>query len=68
VYASQLNITLGRNYHDNREEITVEDVTDMEGIELGADAVTLMQQSIVEAGGNEYWLDNGIFDLKLSDK
>ena len=68
VYASQLNITLGRNYHDNREEITVEDVTDMEGIELGADAVTLMQQSIVEAGGDEYWLDNGIFDLKLSDK
>jgi len=63
-----LTISLSRNYHDNREELIIESITNSQGDELPPDAVKLVQQSIVEGKKGEYWLDTGIFSIIINAK
>lgn len=58
-----INVTLSRSFQENRERLIIEDVSDSQGTELSNTAVELVQQSIVD--GNEYWLDNGQFELTI---
>ena len=60
----QLNIMLQRNYFEDRETITMEDVTDMEG-DIVTD-VELRLQTLTD-GGN-FWMDKGTFMLTIQEK
>jgi len=59
---TSLQITLSRNFFENREEVTVDEVTDNDGNSLPKNTITLVQQSLVD---DEYWLDNGQFELSI---
>ena len=61
--ASQLNIMLQRNYFEDRERITIEDVTDYEGEDVNPKDIELRLQTI--AGDGEFWMDNGAFTLNI---
>jgi hypothetical protein len=63
--SAQLNIMLQRNYHDDRETITVEDVTDMEGNTLDVHSVDLHLQTLAHDGN--FWMDKGAFILKIQE-
>ena len=58
---SQLNIMLQRNYFEDRETVTLEDVTDMEG-DMVTD-VELRLQTLAEDGN--FWMDKGAFTLTI---
>lgn len=60
-----LTITLSRNFHDSREDLVIDEVSDEEGNPLPKTKVELVQQSLVDDG--KYWLDKGEFE-KLSIK
>lgn len=62
----QINIMLQRNYHEDRELITVEDVTDMEGDTIDKNKIDLRLQTIASDGN--HWLDKGAFDLSIQEK
>ncbi len=62
---AQLNITLQRNYHENRELITIDDVTDNEGNEVNIKAIDLHLQTIAKDG--QFWMDKGAFTLKIQE-
>jgi hypothetical protein len=63
--SAQLNIMLQRNYHEDRETITVEDVTDMEGNTLDVHSVDLHLQTLAHDGN--FWMDKGAFILKIQE-
>lgn len=61
----QLNIVLQRNYHEDRENIVIDDVTDMDGEEIPKDQVELRMQTIARDG--QFWMDKGSFILKIQE-
>lgn len=62
----QLNIMLQRNYHDDRETLIIEEVTDMEGEPISDPSkVKLRLQTIAHDG--EFWMDKGAFILKIQE-
>lgn len=63
--SSQLNIMLQRNYYEDRERITIEDVTDMEGDTVPNSEVRLQLQTL--ANGGSFWMDKGAFTLKIQE-
>lgn len=64
---TSLRVTLTRNFHDDPEQLHVEEVQDYQGNTLPKASVELVQQSLVDDG--KYWLDKGEFelDIRLSD-
>ena len=63
--SAQLNIMLQRNYYEDREVITLEDVTDMEGDTIPTSQVDLRFQTLASDG--EHWLDKGAFKLERQE-
>lgn len=63
--ASQLNIMLQRNYREDRELITLEDVTDMNGDTIPSSDVELRLQTLAHDG--KFWMDKGAFVLKIQE-
>lgn len=61
----QLNIMLQRNYFEDRETLTIEDVTDMEGDNVPVSDVVLRLQTL--ANGGSFWMDKGAFKLDIQD-
>ncbi|MCR4919402.1 MAG: virulence factor SrfB [Prevotella sp.] len=62
----QLNIMLQRNYYEDREELTLDEVTDMDGDNVSLKDVELRMQTIAQDG--RYWLDRGDFVLTVEEK
>lgn len=62
---SQLNIMLQRNYHEDRELLTLEDITDMEGEPISNSDVELRLQTLAQDGN--FWMDKGAFTLKIQE-
>lgn len=62
---SQLTIMLQRNYHEDRELITVDEVTNMEGDTIPTSDVILQLQTIAMDGN--FWMDKGAFTLKIQE-
>ena len=62
---SQLNIMLQRNYYEDREVITLEDITDMEGDTVPNSQVDLRLQTLASDGN--FWMDKGAFTLKIQE-
>lgn len=66
-----LTIRLARNYHESREHIEIEEITDDMGITLSKKQVKLIQQSLAydENSNNQenvrHWLDKGEFELSI---
>lgn len=58
-----LKVTVSRSYHDNREDIFLEDVSDAEGNSVARSQIEIREQSLVDDGG--YWLDKGEFELTI---
>lgn len=63
--SAQLNIMLQRNYYEDREVITLEDITDMEGDTIPTSQVDLRFQTLASDG--EHWLDKGAFKLERQE-
>lgn len=63
--SAQLNIMLQRNYYEDREHITIEDVTDMEGDTVPTSEVDLRLQTLTRDGS--FWMDKGAFTLKIQE-
>lgn len=61
----QLNIMLQRNYHDDRELLSLEDVTNMEGDTVSNKDVRLQLQTMTHDG--LFWMDRGAFVLKIQE-
>lgn len=62
---AQLNISLQRNYHEDRELLVMDDVTDNEGNEVNMNTVDLRLQTIAKDG--QFWMDKGAFTLKIQE-
>ena len=62
---SQLNIMLQRNYYEDREAITLEDVTDMDGDSIPPSEVEIRLQTLASDG--QFWMDKGDFVLKIQE-
>lgn len=60
---STLRLCLSRNYHEDRERIELEEVSDATGNNLPKTAVRLVPQSLADDG--KYWLDKGEFELSI---
>ena len=60
--SQSLQIRLSRSYHDNKEEIVVDEAHDSEYRNCKKD-IELVQQSLVDDG--KYWLDKGEFELTI---
>ncbi len=58
-----LRVTVERNYHEDRERITIEEACDNQGNTVPKAQVELVQQSLVDDG--KYWLDKGEFELSI---
>lgn len=61
----QLNIMLQRNYYEDRETLTVEDVTNMQGDSIPLSDIDLRFQTLARDG--EFWMDKGAFTLKIQE-
>jgi len=57
-----MQIRLSRSFHDNKEEIVIEEALDSEYRNCKKD-LELVQQSLVDDG--KYWLDKGEFELTI---
>lgn len=60
---SPIRLTIARSYQDDREVLTIEEATDMQGNSIPRSAIELRQQSLVDDG--KHWLDKGEFELSL---
>lgn len=60
---SPLRITFSRSFQDDREEIIIEEATDIQGNTIPKSSIELIRQSIVDDG--KHWLDKGEFELSL---
>ena len=56
---------LQRNYFEDRELLTLEDVTDMEGETIPTSQVDLRMQSLAQDG--KFWMDKGAFTLRIQE-
>lgn len=63
--SAQLNIMLQRNYFEDRELITVEDVTDLNRDTISIKSIDLHMQTL--AGDGSFWMDKGAFTLKIQE-
>ena len=63
--SAQLNIMLQRNYYEDRELVTIEDVTNMDGDTVPTDEVDLHMQTLASDGN--FWMDKGAFTLKIQE-
>ena len=63
--ASQLNIMIQRNYFEDRELITLEDATDMQGDAVSNLDVEIRLQTLADDGC--FWMDKGAFTLKIQE-
>lgn len=61
----QLNIMIQRDYHDDRETLVIEEVTDMAGESIDPSKVRLKLQTLAQDG--EFWMDKGAFILKIQE-
>ena len=61
----RLRLTLTRQFHEDRERLYLEEVTDEQGNMMKRDSVTVMLQSIADDGN--YWLDKGEFTLGIGE-
>ena len=61
----QINIMLQRNYFEDRETITIEDVTNMEGDSVPMTDIDLRFQTLANDG--QFWMDRGAFVLKIQE-
>ena len=59
--ATTLNITVSRDFHEDKEKLNLEDISDDAGNTLSRRDVDFIQQSITDDGS--YWLDKGSFKL-----
>lgn len=59
----QINVMLQRNYFEDREKITIEDATDMEGENISG--VEIRLQTLAHDGN--FWMDEGGFTLKIQE-
>ncbi len=59
-----LKVSLSRDYREDRETITIEDIQNEQGDQMPIDSVELVQQSLVDEG--KYWLDKGAFTLTIN--
>lgn len=57
-----LQIRISRSYHDDKEKLIIDEVTDSESRNRKKD-IELVEQSLVDNG--KYWLDNGEFELTI---
>lgn len=62
---SQLNIMIQRNYFDDRETITLEDVTDMQGDTVSNLDIEVRLQTLADE--DCFWMDKGAFTLKIQE-
>lgn len=62
---AQLNISIQRNYHEDRELLVIDDITDNEGNEVNINSVELRLQTIAKDG--QFWMDKGAFTLKIQE-
>lgn len=62
---AQLNIMLQRNYYEDRELVTLEDVTNMGGETVSNSDVDLRLQTLAQDGN--FWMDKGAFTLKIQE-
>lgn len=62
---SQLNIMLQRNFHEDRETLIIEEVTDMEGETVDPAKIRIRLQTLAHDG--EFWMDKGDFILKIQE-
>ncbi len=62
---SQLNIMIQRNFHEDRETLEIEEVTDMEGETIDPSKVRIRLQTLAKDG--EFWMDKGAFILKIQE-
>ena len=59
--ATTLNITVSRDFHEDKEKLILEDISDDAGNTISRRDVDFIQQSITDDGS--YWLDKGSFKL-----
>lgn len=60
--ANTLEIRISRDFHNNKEEIVIEEVTDNNYVNRKKD-IEIIPQSLVDDG--KYWLDKGEFELTI---
>lgn len=60
---SPLTLNISRDYHENREDVRLEDATDINGNNINRNNIEIRQQSVVDDG--QYWLDKGEFTLTI---
>ena len=60
--ANTLQVRLTRNFHEDKEELVIEEATDKEYRNRKKD-LELVAQSLVDDG--KYWLDKGEFELTI---
>ncbi|MDE7380956.1 MAG: virulence factor SrfB, partial [Muribaculaceae bacterium] len=63
---NMLRITLSRSYHEDRETLTLEEVTDEDRNPIARKNVELKRMSLADDG--KYWLDKGEFNLSVIGK
>jgi len=63
---SQLNIMLQRNFHEDRELLSVEDVTNIGGDTIQNSDIELRLQTLASDGN--FWLDKGEFKIDIQEK
>ena len=59
-----LRVTISRDFMDDPEKLTIEDVCDQNGDQVPRDQVEFLCQSIINDG--QHWLDKGEFELKIN--
>ena len=59
--STTLNITVSRDFHEDKEKLILEDISDDAGNTISRRDVEFIQQSIADDGS--YWLDKGSFKL-----
>ena len=63
-HATQINAMIQRNYFEDRETVTLEDVTDMQGDSI-SNTVGLRLQTLADDGC--FWMDKGAFTLRIQE-
>lgn len=63
-HATQINAMIQRNYFEDRETVTLEDVTDMQGDSI-SNTVELRLQTLADDGC--FWMDKGAFTLRIQE-
>ena len=62
----RIRVTLSRDFQEDPEKITIEDISDENGDQIPMDQIEFMGQSIVNDG--QHWLDKGVFELSVQSR